>query len=48
MLTDFRLVKAGYGDLEKVQAMAARAYIQALYYEEFCSDYEAAFWEMGK
>lgn len=43
-----RLVKAGYGSMEDVKNMNAREVLQALYYEKFLSDYEAAYMELHK
>jgi len=37
-----RLVKAGYGSLREVKEMTAREVLQAMNYETFCNDYEAA------
>lgn len=48
LLLDFRLVRAGYGDLKAVQNLGAREYLQALAFEKFSSDYEAAYWELNK
>jgi len=48
LLIHFRLVKSGYGSLKEVQEMTARTVIQALNYESFLSDYEAAFMEKNK
>ena len=44
----FRLVKMGMGDFFTVQKMTAREVVQALYYEQFLSDYEAAYIELNK
>jgi hypothetical protein len=41
-------VKAGYGSLREVQEMNAREVLQALHYENFLSDYEAAYFEVNK
>jgi len=35
----FKLVKAGYGDLETVKRMNAREVLQAIAYETFLADY---------
>lgn len=48
MLIHFRLVKAGYGSLREVEEMDARRVLQALNYESFLADYEAAYVEMNK
>jgi hypothetical protein len=42
------LSKAGYGSLKEMEEMDARAVIQALGYETFTSDYEAAYMELNK
>lgn len=44
----FRLVKMGMGDFFTVQKMTAREVVQALYYEQFLSDYGAAYIELNK
>lgn len=44
----FRLVKAGYGSLNEVREMDARTVLQALFYEDFRSDYELVFMELNK
>ena len=44
----FRLVKMGMGDFFTVQKMSAREVVQALYYEQFLSDYEAAYLELNR
>jgi hypothetical protein len=44
----FRLVKLGYGSLDRVKKMTAREVLQALYYEKFCDDYERAYMELLK
>lgn len=41
-MLDFRLVKAGYGNLKQVRKMNSREYLQALGYEKFLSDYSGA------
>jgi hypothetical protein len=38
----------GMGDFFTVQKMTAREVVQALYYEQFLSDYEAAYIELNK
>lgn len=47
-MIQLKLVKAGYGSIEEVQKMTARQTLQALAYESFLSDYEAAFVELNK
>ena len=44
----FRLVKLGYGSLREVERLDVRTVLQALNYEKFCNDYEAAYIEMNK
>lgn len=39
LLIMFKLVKAGYGDLETVKRMNAREVLQAIAYETFLADY---------
>lgn len=41
-------MKAGYGSLREVEEFDARRVLQALNYEEFCNDYEAAYVEMNR
>lgn len=48
MLVFFRLVKAGYGSLREVMGFNAREVLQALSYEKFLADYEAAYMEAAK
>ena len=48
MLVHFRLVKAGYGNLNEVREMNVQDVLQALHYEKFLIDYEGAVFEMGK
>lgn len=36
-------MKAGYGNLKEVKEMTAREVLQALYYEDFVSNYERAY-----
>jgi hypothetical protein len=49
MLIYFRLCKAGYaGSVLEAAEFDARTVIQALYYEDFCSDYEHTFLELNK
>lgn len=48
MLIHLRLSKAGYGTLKEVRELDARTVLQALNYEKFCGDYEAAFVELNK
>ena len=42
LLICFKLVKAGYGNLEDVKKMNAREALQALHYEGFLADYGRA------
>jgi len=44
----FRLSKAGYGSVNEIEKWDARKVLQALAYEVFCSDYEAAWLELNK
>jgi hypothetical protein len=44
----FRLSKAGYGSVDEIEKWNARKVLQALYYEEFCYDYENAYLELSK
>jgi hypothetical protein len=49
LLIYFRLVKAGYAPTVREAAqMTAREVLQALHYEKFISDYEAAFVEINR
>ena len=48
MLIELRLVKAGYGSLRDIREMSAREVMQALHYEGYLNDYEAALWELNK
>jgi hypothetical protein len=48
LLVYFRLVKAGYGNLDEVRGMNVSDTLQALHYEKFLIDYEAASYEIGK
>jgi len=41
-------VKAGYGNLEQVKRMTPREFVQALAYEGFLADFDAAFVELNK
>jgi len=43
-----RLVKAGYGSLREVKGMDVREVIQALHYETFSGEYQAAFMEANR
>lgn len=44
----FRLVKAGYArSIEEARKMTAREVLQALAYESFLVDYQAAFRELN-
>ncbi|WP_428041319.1 hypothetical protein [Candidatus Avelusimicrobium fimicolum] len=43
MLQCFRLVKAGYGDLNAVRSMTGSEFIGALQYEDFLTDYQNAY-----
>ena len=44
----FRLVKSGYGSVSELMEMPARTIMQALHYENFCSDYESEYMELNK
>lgn len=49
LLIYFRLCKSGYASSVKEAAeMDARTVLQALAYDEFCHNYEAAFLELNK
>lgn len=49
LLLYFKLCKAGYASgLEEAKKMTAREVMQALAYEKFCTDYEAAFLELNR
>jgi len=43
-----KLSKVGYGSVNEIKEWNAREVIQALYYEKFVSDYEAAYLEINK
>jgi hypothetical protein len=43
------LVKLGYASsITEARELDARTVLQALYYEDFCSDYEKAYVELNK
>jgi hypothetical protein len=42
------LAKAGYGSVNEIEQWDARRVLQALYYEEFLSDYESTYVELNK
>ena len=44
----YRLVKAGYGNIEIVKRMSSREVLQALEYEKFVVDYQNAYMELNK
>lgn len=44
----FRLSKAGYGTVNEIEEWEARKVLQAIHYEGFCYDYEAAYIEVNK
>ena len=44
----FKLVKSGYGDIEVVKRMNSREVLQAIEYEKFTADYQAAYIELNK
>ena len=44
----FKLVKAGYGDIEVVKRMDSREVLQALAYEKFLGDYQETYMELNK
>lgn len=44
----FRLAKEGYGSVREIEQWDARKVIQAINYEKFCGDYEAAYMEVNK
>lgn len=46
LLVYFKLSKAGYGSVNEIEQWDARRVLQALSYEKFCGEYEAAQWEM--
>ncbi len=48
LLIHLKLVKIGMGSLAEVREMDARTVLQALSYEKFCADYEAAYMEINK
>lgn len=49
MIYYFRLCKAGYArSVIEAMELPARVVLQAIYYESFCSDYEAAYLEVNK
>jgi hypothetical protein len=43
-----RLVKMGCGSLSEVQGMDAFEVLQAINYEKYCADYEAAYIEINR
>jgi len=45
---EFRLVKAGYGSLERIRSMNSREFLQAIAYERFIGDYEASYFHINK
>lgn len=44
----YKLVKAGYGNIEVVKNMSSREVLQALAYEKFVGDYQDAYMELNK
>lgn len=48
LLQCFRLVKAGYGDLNAIKAMSASDFIGALNYEDFIEDYKDKYRELNQ
>lgn len=48
ILIYFRLSKCGYGSVAEIEKWEARKVLQALNYERFCNDYEAAFMELNR
>lgn len=49
LVTMLQIVKAGYAPtIEEAEKMDARQVMQALYYEEFLSDYEMIYMELNK
>ena len=44
----YKLVKAGYGNIEIVKRMNSREVLQALAYEQFVGDYQDAYMELNK
>jgi hypothetical protein len=48
LLIMFKLVRSGYGSLSEVEMFDARTVLQALVYDKFINDYEAAFLEKVK
>ena len=44
----YKLVKAGYGNIEIVKRMSSREVLQALEYEKFVADYQDAYMELNK
>lgn len=49
LILEYRLVKAGYGTLKEVREFfSVRDFIQALHYDGFSSDYEAAFMQVNR
>jgi len=47
-LVALQLSKAGYGHVDDIEKWDARKTLQALYYENFRVDYEAAYMELNK
>jgi hypothetical protein len=49
LLVYFKLCKGGYASsIPEAAQLDARSVLQALAYDQFCADYEAAFYELNK
>lgn len=49
MLIYYRLCKSGYAQsVSEAKKLDVRTVVQALAYEKFCNDYEAAYLELNK
>lgn len=48
LLILFRLSKAGYGSVNEIEEWDTRTVLQALYYEQFCDEYETAYLEINR
>lgn len=49
MLIYYRLCKAGFArSVAEAKELDVRTVVQALAYEKFCNDYEAAYMELNK
>jgi hypothetical protein len=48
LLIYFKLARAGYGSVNEIEKWDARKVLQAIHYEKFCNEYEAAYFELNR